>query len=46
MALKNSTKSPSDVIRERKGFLTNFKIPGVFDIKQDSAKINKNTIDK
>lgn len=45
MALKTMKRTPLEVIRARKGFVTSFKIPGVYDIKTEAAKIQKTQID-
>lgn len=46
MALKKSAKTPSEVIRDRKGFLTAFKIPGIFEQKTEAVKTQKNQFNK
>ena len=42
MALKTVQKTPLEVIRERKGFLTVFKLPDISELKTHDAKIASN----
>ena len=46
MALKNAAKKPEDVIWERKGFMTYFKIPDIAYHKQEAAILAYNKIKK
>ena len=46
MALKMAKTSPEEILRERKGFLTVFKIPDIYDQKTDAAKNQKNAVIK
>lgn len=38
MALKNASKTPQDVIKERAGFFTTFKLPTIDDQKMTAAQ--------
>ena len=45
MSLKNSQTSPWQVMKEREGFVTKFKVPSILDSKVSFAVQNMNTID-
>lgn len=45
MALYNQKTSPWEVMKERQGFVTKFKVPTILEQKMDSQKTAKNQID-
>lgn len=42
MSLKSAKSTPQEIIQERKGFITSFKTPGIYELKTDAAKTSKN----